>query len=171
MYLELPNFPKCEVHGEIHQAKRAQLVSSITTVINDKRVQKFFKNKGKETTNNTNSCSTSLSISQRAPTIWEFSNIDHNSSLLSKFYFIMIAFSCNHSLLEVGFFLLPISKHCFPCVLFRLYKFLHEGQNQKYWKIRKEKKVMQTYIWIRKWVRKGFRALTSTVSNNLTAPL
>lgn len=33
-FRKLPNFPKCEAHGEIPQPKRAQLVSSITTVIN-----------------------------------------------------------------------------------------------------------------------------------------
>jgi len=71
----------------------------------------------------------------------------------------MIAFYCNHSLLGSGvspFAKLDkdISKHYFPCIPFRLHKFLHAGQNQKYWKIRKEKK-SPTYIHTNQKVGEG----------------
>lgn len=81
-----------------------------------------------------------LSISQRAPRVWESSNISHNSSLLSKILFhgdsILLQ---SPSVREVGFVLSPnwktvsVSTSFLPDA-----KFLPRNQNQKYHEIRKE---------------------------------
>lgn len=113
-------------------------------IINYKRVQWNFFKKGKEITSNTNSCSLSISICQRAAGIWESPNISHNSPCSVKFSFIMITFYCNHCLLGKWGFSSCQSK-CkrvsvsIACPLFPSNtQFLHVLWNQKYWKSRKE---------------------------------
>lgn len=101
----------------------------------EKSVQwKYFKNNGKETTNDTNSESLSLSFSQRAPKMWESSNIAHNSSLLSK---ILLHYDSillqSQSVRKQGFSWQE--KRVSAGIAFSVFppdvKFLHVGQNQE----------------------------------------
>lgn len=142
VFRKLPNFPKCEVYGEIHQPKWAQLVSSSTILLSSIiRVQWNFFKKRKERTKST--CSFSLSISPYLLKWWESFNISHDSSLLRKIILHYDSILLKSLPAKWAFSLANQNgKGCQQALLFSLFppdaKFLHVSLNQKYWKIRKE---------------------------------